>query len=107
MDRKLVSRQALPEASRLYSEVLAILLERVRLMNPMYYVGDPASSVAPHWYIRHGARDRDTAFPLIINLVTKLENTGRDVNFKLPWNRPHSGDYALNELFAWVRSITR
>ena len=39
------------------------LLERVRLMNPMYYIGDPASSVAPHWYIRHGARDRDTAFP--------------------------------------------
>ena len=83
------------------------LLERVRLMNPMYYIGDPASSVAPHWYIRHGARDRDTAFPVIINLATKLENTGRDVNFKLPWNRPHSGDYALNELFAWVRSITR
>nr|WP_314750422.1 hypothetical protein [uncultured Porphyromonas sp.] len=103
MDRKPASRQALPEASRLYSEVLAILLERVRL----YYIGDPASSVAPHWYIRHGARDRDTAFPVIINLATKLENTGRDVNFKLPWNRPHSGDYALNELFAWVRSITR
>ena len=82
------------------------LLERVRLMNPMYYIGDPASSVAPHWYIRYGARDRDTAFPVIINLATKLENTGRDVNFKLPWNRPHSGDYALNELFAWVRSIT-
>jgi len=107
MDRKLVSRQALPEASRLYLEVLAILLERVRLMNPMYYIGDPASSVAPHWYIRHGARDRDTAFPVIINLATKLEDTGRDVNFKLPWNRPHSGEYTLNELFARVRSITR
>lgn len=36
--------------------------ENVRLLNPMYFIGDGVSSVAPHWYIRHGARDRDTAF---------------------------------------------
>ena len=83
------------------------LEERVRLMNPMNYIGDPKASTAPHWYIRHGARDRDTAFPVIINLATKLENVGKEVNFKLPWNRPHSGDYALGELFAWIRSIVR
>ena len=83
------------------------LEERVRLMNPMNYIGDPKASTAPHWYIRHGARDRDTAFPVIINLATKLENAGKEVNFKLPWNRPHSGDYALGELFAWIRSIVR
>ena len=46
----------------------------------------------PHWYIRHGARDRDTAFSVSINLAAKLQNSGKDVNFKLPWNRPHSGD---------------
>ena len=46
----------------------------------------------PHWYIRHGARDRDTAFSVSINLATKLQNSGKNVNFKLPWNRPHSGD---------------
>jgi len=45
-------------------------------------------------------RDRDTAFPIAINLATKLQNAGVEVNFKLPWNRPHSGDYALNELFS-------
>lgn len=59
---------------------------------------EEGSCIAPHWYIRHGAIDRDTAFPIPINLATKLENKGKDVNFKLPWNRPHSGDYALNEL---------
>ena len=57
---------------------------------------DVVSSVAPHWYIRHGARDRDTAFSVSINLATKLQNSGKDVSFKLPWNRPHSGDD-----FAW------
>ena len=83
------------------------LKENVRLLNPMYFIGDGVSSVAPHWYIRHGARDRDTAFPIAINLATKLENAGKDVNFKLPWNRPHSGDYALNELFSWIAEIVK
>ena len=81
--------------------------ENVRLLNPMYFIGDESTSVAPHWYIRHGARDRDTAFPIVINLATKLHNAGKNVNFKLPWNRPHSGDYALNELFSWIAEITK
>ena len=79
--------------------------ENVRLLNPMRMMMDEGSTIAPHWYIRHGARDRDTAFPVPINLATKLQNMGKDVNFKLPWNRPHSGDYALNELFAWMKTI--
>lgn len=81
--------------------------ENVRLLNPMCFIGDGVSSVAPHWYIRHGARDRDTAFSVAINLATKLQNSGKDVNFKLPWNRPHSGDYALNELFAWMADVVK
>lgn len=79
--------------------------ENVRLLNPMRMMMDESSTIAPHWYIRHGTRDRDTAFPVPINLATKLQNMGKDVNFKLPWNRPHSGDYALNELFAWMKTI--
>lgn len=81
--------------------------KNVRLLNPMYFIGDGVSAVAPHWYIRHGARDRDTAFPIAINLAAKLQNTGKEVNFKLPWNRPHSGDYALNELFSWIAEIVK
>ena len=54
---------------------------------------------APHWYIRHGARDRDTSFPVPVNLATKLQNEGLDTDFLLAWNRPHSGDYSLDELF--------
>lgn len=79
----------------------------VHLMNPMHFIGNTQARNASHWYIRHGARDRDTAFPIAINLATKLRNQGRDVNFKLPWNRPHSGDYALNELFRWIKQITQ
>ncbi|KWW28254.1 MAG: hypothetical protein F083_2882, partial [bacterium F083] len=61
------------------------------LLNPMNFIGTDKAKVAPHWYIRHGARDRDTAFPIPVNLALKLQNSGKDVNFKLPWNRPHSG----------------
>lgn len=81
--------------------------QNVRLLNPMYFIGDAQTSVAPHWYIRHGARDRDTSFAISINLATKLQNTGKDVNFKLAWNRPHGGDYALNELFTWLKEIMK
>ena len=79
--------------------------QNVRLMNPMSFIGDGKTTVAPHWYIRHGARDRDTAFPVPVNFATKLQNAGKDVNFLLAWNRPHSGDYALDELFEWIDKI--
>jgi acetyl esterase/lipase len=81
--------------------------QNVRLMNPMSFIGDGETSVAPHWYIRHGARDRDTAFPVPVNFATKLQNAGKDVNFLLAWNRPHSGDYALDELFEWIAKIMK
>lgn len=77
----------------------------VKLMNPMNFISAPNTTVAQHWYIRHGAIDRDTAFPVPINLATKLQNEEKDVNFKLAWNRPHSGDYALNEMFEWIKSL--
>ena len=81
--------------------------QNVRLMNPMSFIGDGKTTIAPHWYIRHGARDRDTAFPVPLNFATKLQNAGKDVNFLLAWNRPHSGDYALDELFRWIAEITK
>lgn len=77
----------------------------VTLLNPMNFIGDGVTDVAPHWYIRHGARDRDTAFPVPVNLALKLQNAGKNVNFLLAWNRPHSGDYALDELFQWIKSL--
>lgn len=78
----------------------------VFLMNPMNFVGNPKATNAPHWYVRHGSRDRDTSFPVPVAFATKLENAGLDVDFLLAWNRPHSGDYALDEVFAWIRQIT-
>lgn len=92
------------------------VVDNVYLMNPMNFIGTAENTggkatkqdkhtIAPHWYIRHGARDRDTGFPVPLNLALKLHNSGYDVNFLFAWNRPHSGDYALDELFGWLKSI--
>ena len=83
------------------------LKQLVFLMNPMNFAGNTKATNAPYWYIRHGSRDRDTAFPVPVAFATKLQNTGKDVEFLLAWNRPHSGDYALDELFTWIESITK
>lgn len=79
--------------------------KRIFMYNPMAFIGAGISVIAPHWFIRHGAKDRDTSFLVPINLATKLENNGYDVDFFLPWNRPHSGDYNLDDLFGWLGSL--
>lgn len=78
------------------------MTERVYIMNPMNFIGSDKATVAQNWFIRHGAKDRDTSFLVPLNLATKLENAGKNVDFFLPWNRPHSGDYNLDDLFSWI-----
>lgn len=77
----------------------------IRMMSPMDYIGTKGSSPARHWRIRHGAADRDTSIAIPIILATKLNNAGYKVDFALPWGVPHSGDYDLDELFAWIDDI--
>jgi hypothetical protein len=81
--------------------------DRVFLMNPMNFIGNPKATTTKNWYIRHGANDRDTGFQISINLYTKLVNNGYDANFALPWNRGHSGDYDLNDLFVWIATVVK
>ena len=92
-------------ASKTGTKIDEELQKRVYLMNPMNFIGKADN--AKHWYIRHGARDRDTAFPVPVNFATRLQNEGLNVDFLLAWNRPHSGDYALDELFDWIKTITK
>ena len=81
------------------------LEERVALMNPMNFIRESDKGIAAHWYIRHGAKDRDTSFLVPLNLATRLRNAGYDVDFALPWNRPHSGDHNLDDLSRWIEQV--
>lgn len=109
--------------SQEHSEVPSELADEkiVRLMNPTSFLGrgtdseeaaeHPASAgtlvsmAAPHWRIRHGAFDRDTSLAIPVILALLLQKDGKDVDFFLPWGLPHSGDYDLDELFAWIDGI--
>jgi hypothetical protein len=79
----------------------------VVMMNPLYYIGQPQTNTAKHWRIRHGSKDKDTGLAISVILTTLLQNKGFDVSLEFPWDRPHSGDYDLEELFQWTDEISR
>lgn len=54
------------------------------MMNPMNFIGDGVDKTAQNWDIRHGAIDRDTGFPVPLNLYTRLINNGCNVDLALP-----------------------
>ena len=78
----------------------------VEQMNPLLALRQ-APSAAHHWRIRVGTADRDTSLAIATILATKLENTGYAVDFAMPWDVPHSGDYDLDALFAWIKRTTQ
>ena len=79
----------------------------VKMMNPMNYIGIPATRTAMYWRIRHGSKDKDTGLAISVILGTYLKDNGKDVNLELPWDKTHSGDYDLEELFTWADSICK
>ncbi|EGI76944.1 subtype B tannase [Hylemonella gracilis] len=74
----------------------------VRQMNAMHYATDSSARPAPHWRIRHGTMDSDTSFAVPTLLAAALRERQLQVDLALPWDRPHSGDYDLDELFTWI-----
>lgn len=84
----------------------ASLLAQTRLINPLTYLGTDAKA-APYWYIRHGMIDRDTSFPVELTLATAARGDAdvKVVDFKLPWMVPHSGDYDVQEAYAWLKTV--
>ena len=81
--------------------------QQIKMMNPMSYIEDKNATVSKNWRIRHGAKDRDTGFAVPIILSTLLQNKGYTVDLALPWDKPHSGDYDLDELFDWMDGICK
>lgn len=79
----------------------------IRMLNPIPFIQDANCDIAKNWRIRHGAFDRDTSIAIPVILATILKNKGYQVDFSLPWGLPHSGDYDLEELFAWIDEIAK
>lgn len=75
----------------------------IKMLNPVLYIGE--ADTAKYWRIRHGAFDRDTSLAIPAILALTLEKNGYSVDFQLPWGLPHSGDYDMKELFAWIDGL--
>ncbi|MFE6286447.1 subtype B tannase [Streptomyces sp. NPDC057877] len=82
--------------------------DQVRLIDPMAFIGTRADT-APHWYVRHGTRDRDTSFTVSVNLDRALaaDKQVEDLNYRLAWNQPHAGNYDVPEAMAWIAKAVR
>ncbi len=86
---------------------------RMDAYNPMYYLsgqykGYKTSTVAPHWRIRTGIMQGDTANTTEINLAIALANLGiKNVDFATVWGMGHTmaertGD-ATSNFISWVK----
>ena len=85
----------------------AALAERVRLYNPLRFLGaGEESRQAKHYRIRVGASDADTSFMIGMTLALKLAGAGcGSVDYALVWEQPHcEADYP-GEVCAWIESI--
>jgi hypothetical protein len=86
---------------------------RQNMYNPLYFVlkssdGAGTSVVAPHWRIRTGIEQGDTALTTEVNLALALRACGdvEDVDFATVWGQGHTdaertGD-AESNFIAWV-----
>lgn len=77
----------------------------IDLMNPMYHIRGNNPGCAPHWWIRHGACDKDTSLPVITNMATALANVGKDVNVRLIWDGGHCADDDTEGVMLWINAI--
>ncbi|MFC6714141.1 hypothetical protein [Branchiibius cervicis] len=88
-------------------------LVRQDMYNPMYYLspmydGYKASTVAPHWRIRTGIMQGDTANTTEVNLALALTNLGiTSVDFATVWGLGHTmaerTGNATTNFIAWVK----
>ena len=75
----------------------------VRIMNAMNFIKRGGTQ---HYRIRVGETDRDTSLAISQLLALKLQAHGKNVDYALPWGVGHSGDYDLDELFAWMKDVS-
>ena len=94
------------------------IAERQDLYNPMFYLtsaysGYQTSKLAPHWRIRSGISQGDTALTVETNLALALENQAngavKSVDFATVWEQGHTTaertGHASANFIQWVQEI--
>jgi hypothetical protein len=81
---------------------------QMQMVSPMpYLISDTEGDSAPYWYVRHGMRDRDTSFAVEVALFYAIQNdpTVKDADYALAYMQPHSGEYDVQEAYAWLAEV--
>lgn len=100
-----IDRKHFSELSQKHSNIKDIADKTmINLLNPLHYL-EKENTTVKYWRIRHGAIDSDTSFPISAIINLKLKEKNYNVDYQLVWNKKHSGDYDLNELFDWFDKI--
>jgi hypothetical protein len=84
------------------------VIEQMHMVNPIpYLISETEGDSAPYWYVRHGMRDRDTSFAVEVTLFYAIQNdpTVKDANYALAYMQPHSGEYDVQEAYAWLAGV--
>ncbi|MGI5461027.1 subtype B tannase [Streptomyces sp. CA-249302] len=84
----------------------ADLPEKIRLMNPMYFLGQRNPHRSRHWWLRTGALDTNTSHNIVLNLAAKLDNLGDDVDSYLYWDGGHAVNQDADAMIAWINNLT-
>lgn len=106
-------REKFPEECRRHAPRFASvtgdrdLAERVRLLNPMSFIGEGGKCrQAKHYRVRVGASDADTSLSVSMTLALMLANAGcGTVDFAMVWDQPHSEADYPGEVCRWIDRI--
>lgn len=78
------------------------------LINPFNYIGTEEKSTQAEYYrIRVGANDADTSFSVSMTLACLLAGAGKNVDYRLVWEQPHSEADYPGEVIAWIEEIVK
>uniref|UniRef100_UPI0028A10DEC hypothetical protein n=1 Tax=Pseudomonas sp. TaxID=306 RepID=UPI0028A10DEC len=50
--------------------------------------------------------DRDSSPFVSANLAIALQNRGLNVDYKIAWNQPHSGNYDNTDMIDWIAGLS-
>ncbi len=79
---------------------------QAKMTNGIAYLldGEGESKSAAHWYVRYGMADRDSSFAVeaVLNAAMEADKTIENKSFEFAWLKPHSGNYDVNEAYAWL-----
>lgn len=107
-------KEEFPEEYARYYEGYAAVLgneemkRQIYLINPFHYIGTEEKSTQAQYYrIRVGASDADTSFSVSMTLACMLAGAGKNVDYQLVWDQPHSEADYPGEAIAWIEEILK